>query len=276
MGFLKSALGSSLGSAVGVAGNLIGGAMSDSRTSKASYESWLQNYNAQKEFAQNSILWRVQDAKRAGVNPNAVVGGQSVGYTPQDISQTQDFATGIARAGNILAERMGQLQLANANEDLKSKKLDNQVKGVELANKVIESKMGQLPKTMTPIIEGSAGGELQNFSDRSGIFSKQSSGLDEPFGIAREALGRFDRKAHEAIANTNRRHLGLGLGGYYDIEPGKLSFHDRAMLDASNHAGKTNSTAKGVFKLIDNYIQSALDNIIKPIGRHAVRAFFLP
>lgn len=172
-------LGKVLGGAVGVAGNLLGGALSDSRSAKVSRDSWQQNYNAQKEFAQNSVLWRVQDAKRAGVNPNAVIGGQSVGYTPQDVSQTQDFATSIARAGNHLADTMGQLQLASAKEDLKSKRLDNASKMLEVDNKkavkaansmallgIKENFGGQVPATITNPIVGNAGGKL--FTNASG------------------------------------------------------------------------------------------------------------
>lgn len=166
-------LGKVLGSAVGVAGNLLGGALSDSRSAKASRASWQQNYNAQKEFAQNSIQWRVQDAKKAGINPYAVVGGQSVGYTPQDISQTQDFATGIARAGNHIASAMGQLQLANAKEDLKGKQLDNLSKKLEVDDKkavksanalalsgIKEKFGGQIPSTITNPVVGNTGGKL--------------------------------------------------------------------------------------------------------------------
>lgn len=273
--FFKNNAGSLVGSAIGVAGNLIGGSMSDKRSASASRESWLQNYNAQKEFAQNSILWRVQDAKRAGINPNAVVGGQTVGYTPQDISRTQDFATGVSRAGNMLANTLGQLQLATAKEDLKSKKLENDKKSVELANAVIKKNMGQVPKTVTNVIEGNIGGELQTFGDGSQIIkTKNGAGIDEPLSFAADIAQRFDRASHEALAKHSGHHLGLGFGGYKTIPPKKLSFHERAMLDASNYAGKHNNAARGVLRLINSYLQNALDEYIKPVTIGALKHWF--
>lgn len=41
-----------------------------------------QNYQAQKEFLQNSVLWRKQDALRAGINPIYAMGMQSTGFSP--------------------------------------------------------------------------------------------------------------------------------------------------------------------------------------------------
>lgn len=37
-------------------------------------------YKRAKAFAQNSITWRIQDAKRAGVNPLAALGYSGSGY----------------------------------------------------------------------------------------------------------------------------------------------------------------------------------------------------
>lgn len=41
----------------------------------------------QREFAQNSIQWRVADAKKAGIHPLAALGAQGTSYTPMDMSQ---------------------------------------------------------------------------------------------------------------------------------------------------------------------------------------------
>lgn len=267
MGLLKGS-----GSAVGVAGNLIGGAMSDRRSLKASRESWIQNYNAQKEFAQNSILWRVQDAKRAGVNPNAVVGGQTVGYTPQDISQTQDYATGVSRASNAVADMLGQLQLATAKEDLKSKKIDNDMKSVDLLNKKIEANMGQVPKTMTKVVDGSDSGTLQTFGDGTQVINpKNPSGVDEPFGFIQNIMQRFDRAAHAANAELNNADLALGVGGYSTIPRNRPhTYYEEVKKRASETAGKINELA-GVlsiphhilFRFPEMLIDKLLDKIYK-------------
>lgn len=232
--FLKSAAGAAVGSGL----DMLGSVISDKRSAKASQASWNQNYNAQKEFAQNSIQWRVQDAKKAGINPYAVVGGQSVGYTPQDISQTQDYGSAVSRIGNRIQETLGQLQLATAKEDLKSKKLDNDKKSVELLNSKIQSNMGQVPRTLTPVVKGSDGGLLQTFGDGTQIIrAEQSSGIDEPFGFANEVSQRFDRSAHKANSDLNSHYLALGPGGYSTIPKNKeLSAYEHAKIQAAEVA----------------------------------------
>lgn len=44
-----------------------------------------ENYKMQKEFAQNSIRWRVEDAVAAGIHPLAALGASGSGYTPSTV-----------------------------------------------------------------------------------------------------------------------------------------------------------------------------------------------
>lgn len=74
MGFLDGALGG----AIGAVGSLIGGGVSASQ-SKANSR---LNYEAQKEFAQNGIRWRVEDAKRAGIHPLYALGANTASFSP--------------------------------------------------------------------------------------------------------------------------------------------------------------------------------------------------
>ena len=47
--------------AIGAAGSLLGSTINSVLGNKSAKEDWQRNYDAQKEFAQNSIQWRVQD-----------------------------------------------------------------------------------------------------------------------------------------------------------------------------------------------------------------------
>lgn len=204
---------------VGAASSLVGAHISDSNAFKQAQASWNANYNAQKEFAQNSILWRVQDAKRAGVNPNAVVGGQTVGYTPQDSSYQSSMGQAVAQAGNRFADAMGQLQYGIAQEDLKSKQLDNDIKSLEIANKSIESGMGQLPKTITKVLNPKepSYAKLQTFAN-----GKQRGNIDEdvditnPQSILNFVETRGSRELVDSLTRTNPNNFtGFDMGGYY-------------------------------------------------------------
>lgn len=62
----------------------LGGLMSQNQQKQMHQD----NLNAQKEFAQNSIQWKVQDAKAAGLNPLAALGTQSYSFSPSYAGDT--------------------------------------------------------------------------------------------------------------------------------------------------------------------------------------------
>lgn len=137
MGLFDGAIGDiagAVGSVVGGGLGLIGSA--NSQQNAAAINKF--NYEAQKEFAQNSIRWRVADAKAAGLHPLAALGAQSSGYTPSaaigdspDFSFLQDVGQGIGRAIDAKRtnrERVEQERKQNLlfNEELKGRQLQNQ------------------------------------------------------------------------------------------------------------------------------------------------------
>lgn len=58
--------------------NFIGGLMSMENQNKLAQ----RQEDLQREFAQNSIQWRVNDAKKAGIHPLAALGSQGISYNP--------------------------------------------------------------------------------------------------------------------------------------------------------------------------------------------------
>lgn len=56
----------------------------------------------QKEFAQNGILWRVQDAERAGVHPLYALGANTASYSPVVTAGDTALGEGISRMGQNL------------------------------------------------------------------------------------------------------------------------------------------------------------------------------
>lgn len=196
----------------GIAGII--GARKDKKNAEAAAErSWQRNYEAQKEFAQNSIQWRVQDAKNAGINPYAVVSGQSAGYTPQDTSYQTNYQHAASQMMNGFADAMGQLNLASAAEDLKGKKLDNNAKALELVNKTIANELGQISATLkqpslthTDPIKEVDGKKLITDADGSQWFKSTSDDMD-PWNVqaVRDVLtALYAPEQYKALQKANK------------------------------------------------------------------------
>jgi len=100
-----------------------------------------KNAALQREFAQNSIRWKVNDAKMAGIHPIYAIGAQGTSFSPMyssdsgsggdpDVAALAEVGQNVTRA--IGATRTTEEKLA-ASLNLESMDLDNQLKRAELA-----------------------------------------------------------------------------------------------------------------------------------------------
>lgn len=69
----------------------------------------LRNIEFQKEFAQNGIQWRVEDAKAAGLHPLFALGASTPSFSPNPVVVSDDrsgeiMARGVADAGRSFSE----------------------------------------------------------------------------------------------------------------------------------------------------------------------------
>lgn len=129
------------GDLLGAGTSLLGGQMQSSDTAKAN----AQNYAMQKEFAQNSIRWKVEDAKAAGIHPLYALGASpymaSPSFTPGNAGSTfaqvgQDLSRSIhaTRTAEERAEALGPMQsLQLENMGLQNDLLRTQIQGSKAA-----------------------------------------------------------------------------------------------------------------------------------------------
>lgn len=118
-----------LGDALGGLGSIIGSGINAGVQDKINKE----NMKMQKEFAQNGIQWRVQDAQKAGIHPAVALGAQTYQATPSSVAP--DVGSGVAGAfkhfgsaiDSFIDDKEEERQLA-----LESAKLDNALKAQEL------------------------------------------------------------------------------------------------------------------------------------------------
>lgn len=261
-------------------GGLIGARKDKLHAENSALKSWQRNYDAQKEFAQNSIQWRVQDAKAAGINPYAVISGQTAGYTPQDTSYQTNYQQGVSQAMNGLSDAMGQLQMAAVAEDVKGKKLDNEKKAVELANKAMEARLGQTSATLqqpwfetyTPAIKDTDAHKLRTQTDGSQVFTSSADDVElwnlQAVRDMVDALFGIQAYDDLKVANHNKGNVGLGVFGNayypYGVEP------SRANVRAADIQRKYGSLA-GWLSLPTLHASEILRSIPKGAGKKTHR-----
>lgn len=116
MGFL-----SGLGSAMDIAGGLIGsnGQAEANRQNQAfANQMWKQNYEAQKEFAQNGIRWRVEDAKSAGLHPIFAMGASGASYSPVNASSYyENESSGLGNTLSNMGQNIGRAAQAKMTRE---------------------------------------------------------------------------------------------------------------------------------------------------------------
>lgn len=107
-------LGSAIGSAIGAVGSIAGGLIGANNAQSVAG----MNYEAQKEFAQNGIRWKVEDAKRAGIHPLYALGASTQGYSPTS-GYTGDF--GISDAAAHFGQGYERAQQAKMTKEERDK-----------------------------------------------------------------------------------------------------------------------------------------------------------
>lgn len=107
-------LGSAIGSAIGAVGSIAGGLIGANNAQSVAG----MNYEAQKEFAQNGIRWKVEDAKRAGIHPLYALGASTQGYSPS-AGYTGDF--GISDAAAQFGQGYERAQQAKMTKEERDK-----------------------------------------------------------------------------------------------------------------------------------------------------------
>lgn len=186
------------GAAIGAAASLAAGALAahqNAQQASASRDYGYQmaglNYRAQKEFAQNGIRWRVEDAKAAGLHPLAALGASPLGFSPSfgagggfsgssdwsnaanafgDLGQSIDRAIDAKATEQERADRaedestLRKLQIKNAQ--LQNDKLSQQIIDNGLASaQALRTQAGQPPAMQQVIPIGRDGRTLPGQGD---------------------------------------------------------------------------------------------------------------
>jgi len=135
------------GGLIEAGGALLGGLLGDSRNASEAektrgWQDWWnhKNIELQKEFAQNGIRWKMEDAARAGIHPLAALGAQGQSFSPLSVGDSGFTPSGMGNAVAEMGQSIGRavsaqstaaerteskLRLASLEQDVIGKQLQN-------------------------------------------------------------------------------------------------------------------------------------------------------
>lgn len=130
-----------LGQAAGGAAGLFGGGSNNSGY-------WQQlgimreQAQLQREFAQNGIQWRVQDAKAAGIHPLYALGGSGATYSPSGISVGGGTGSDLGRDLANMGQGLGRaVAAASSKEDRADAAYQSQMRIMGLERASLENRL---------------------------------------------------------------------------------------------------------------------------------------
>ena len=207
---------------LGIFGNIIAGEYNK----RANREAREANERLQKEFAQNSIQWRMADAKKAGINPYYALGASGMSYTPfTDTLPEDSFGQGVANLGEITRDTI----LAYQSQKLQNKLLQTEIQGKQIDNIIRLQQVDQNAGLFNFAPNADRNGrQYIGFTDRGKALEELFSEADGWYGTLRnlklasamfdnakvEAKNRgmhagFDTKTGYAYLTSNAKDLGI-------------------------------------------------------------------
>lgn len=143
-----------IGALVGAGSSLIGGMMQSNAQRDANNANIAaqeaaneKNYQAQKEFAQQGLRWKVDDAKAAGLHPLIGAGAQAQNFSPSyvgaQVSPVSGMAEGMAAAGNDIGRAIAATQTgpekALSMLQLERASLENDLLRTQIRRQIVET-----------------------------------------------------------------------------------------------------------------------------------------
>lgn len=145
-----------IGEIVSAGANFIGGMMNRAETRRANEQNAAiarENIALQKQFAQEGVRWKVEDAKAAGIHPLYALGANTTSFSPVSVGAVADSSLGnaMAAAGQDLSRAINTGRTNNERVtafDATVQKLQLQKMGLE--NDLLASQIAKLRQTSNP------------------------------------------------------------------------------------------------------------------------------
>lgn len=156
-----------IGDIISAGGRLIGGFLDrDTANKNRDQEMRLaqQNMALQRQFAQEGIRWKVDDAKAAGIHPLYALGANTTSFSPVSISggSSSNWSDTLGSMGQDISramqatrtgpERVDAFTRTAQALDLEGKKLDNDIKRASLASAVAKVRQSQVGPSFPELV----------------------------------------------------------------------------------------------------------------------------
>lgn len=157
---------------ISAAGNIAGGILGSQSANK--------DRKLQKEFAQNSIRWKVDDAKAAGLHPLAALGAQTTSYAPVSVGGPS-IASGLSAAGQDISRAVNATRTGGERATAYTKTVqDLTLSRMGLENELLASQIAKINQAGVPP-------PMPSQSDRYLIDGQAQSGLVKTSPLARQS-----------------------------------------------------------------------------------------
>lgn len=165
-----------IGSLISAGASLLGGLFSGQRqdeTNQAMLRDKAIDREMQKEFAQNTIQWKSEDAKKAGINPYYALGASTASYSPTAVGLGSDGGIGkglsdssqdIGRAVQATADNNGKddaFTIATKKLALEKGALENQLLASQIRKNNQTGQKIAGPSGVPQLIDGQPATELK-------------------------------------------------------------------------------------------------------------------
>lgn len=227
----------SFGSAFASFGNLLSAPVNAALSDMANQK----NHQMQKEFAQNSIQWKVEDAKKAGIHPAIALGAQGYSASPSYVAP--DVSSGFNGAFKHFGTALDSFIEDKSEErklSLESQRLSNEAQKLEIEKMKNGGNNGLSslnPNSYVPVAQ--VGGVSTDDT------TSNSSGNNSIYGVNNEVL--------------NDVTIDKNMDGTFSINYGK----DRQDLYTESFLEKVSWWFRNVFSVNDKDIQRDISNIRK-------------
>lgn len=129
---------------------LLGGWMEGNRQD----ENAARNIQLQKDFAQQGIRWKVEDAKAAGIHPLYALGANTTSFAPVSVGSSS-LGSGLASMGQDVGRAISATSTAPERASAMSTMAQKlQLDNMSLQNQLLASKLAQQRASVNPPLPG--------------------------------------------------------------------------------------------------------------------------